>query len=710
MCVKAGKVMIRLTGIKVCGFRLLEDVDMSVEVGSTVIVGRNNSGKTSLTEVLDRFIGSKAGQFRLEDFSASLRAAFISCRTQRVQHNTPANDLLTALPTISLELAFSYEAAGNLGPLSPFIIDLDPNCTTAIARIEYAPSLSGVRELLEPPSPAVAADIVDVAAPEVPPIADPNAIFFRHLREMIPKVYDLHVYAIDPTDHLNRRVFTNTSELSALIQVGFIGAQRTLEPGKKGDPDVIGKLLNQLFRTADTLTAAPEDQLIVSQMKDSVARVESAMQGGFDTQLRGLLPALSSFGFPGLNDTELRPHTTIDIESVLTDNTRILYSGMDGVHLPEGYNGLGTRNLIYILFQLEAIHKAYRNLASRPAVHLVFIEEPEAHLHPQMQEVFISQLNAAIGNLSERYANEPAWAAQFVVSTHSSHLANAAQFDAIRYFLNVPSQAPGCRKTKIKDFRKGAATISEEDRTFLQQYMTLTKCDLYFADKAILVEGATERILMPRVIRMIDEMLNAANRLGRQYITTMEVGGDYAQKFFPLLEYLELKSIVVTDLDAVRLENGRLHKCPCEVGERTSNNALKAWFGNPTISIEELHAKTPADKTRNFYRIAYQIPEEGSPHCARSYEDALILANLASFDIVDDPSAARLAFDQAASFGKSAQAIRFALMPEHWNVPLYIREALVWLSEPPPAPAGQVPPPGIDPAIAEADIQAEAVL
>jgi putative ATP-dependent endonuclease of OLD family len=73
MNVKAGNVMIRLTGIIVRGFRLFEDVEISVEASSTVIVGRNNSGKTSLTEVLDRFVGDKAGQFRLEDFSASLR-------------------------------------------------------------------------------------------------------------------------------------------------------------------------------------------------------------------------------------------------------------------------------------------------------------------------------------------------------------------------------------------------------------------------------------------------------------------------------------------------------------------------------------------------------------------------------------------------------------------------------------------------------------
>ncbi|WP_322891442.1 MULTISPECIES: ATP-dependent nuclease [unclassified Yoonia] len=702
--------MIRLTGIHVRGFRLLEDVEISVEASSTVIVGRNNSGKTSLTEVLDRFVGDKAGQFRLEDFSASLRAAFVACRTQRVDGDAPASVLLDALPTISLDLTFSYEATGDLGPLSPFIIDLDPACRIAIARIEYAPVLSKVGDLLDLPVLAEGEAGVEDLDPEPPLPTDPNVAFFRHLRMQIPHVYALRVCAIDPTDPTNRRMFANSAELSALIQVGFIGAQRTLEPGKKGDPDVIGKLLSQLFRTADTLTAAPEDQLIVSQMKDSVARVESAMQGGFDTQLRGLLPALSLFGFPGLNDTELRPHTTIDIESVLTDNTRILYSGMDGVHLPEGYNGLGTRNLIYILFQLETIHKSYRNLPSRPAVHLVFIEEPEAHLHPQMQEVFISQLNAAIGILSDRYADEPAWAAQFVVSTHSSHLANAAKFDAIRYFLNVPSQTPGCRKTKVKDFRRGAATISPDDRAFLQQYMTLTKCDLYFADKAILVEGASERIVMPRIIRMVDETLDAANRLGRQYLTVMEIGGAYAQKFFPLLDYLELKSIVITDLDAVQLINGKYRKCPTEDGERTSNSALKAWFEDPAISMAELRAKTSVEKTRNFYRLAYQIPEEGSNHCARSYEDALILANLPRFEIANDPTAARIAWEKAAEFGKSAEAIRFALMPENWNVPLYIREALVWLSEPPPAPAIQVPPPEIDPVVAEAAAQAEVVL
>lgn len=675
--------MIALSKIHVRGFRLLEDIEMSVEAGSTVIVGRNNSGKTSLTEVLDHFLGEKAGKFRLEDFSAGLRSAFLANKIARDLDILPAAELLEGIPAISLELTFTY-GEGDLGPLSPFIIDLDPACTTAIARIEYSPSLATIATLLDMPATPAASPIVEpepAAEPAVP--IDPNAAFFRHLREAIPDAYALRVSAIDPTDPTNRRTFQSAAEISALIRVGFVRAQRTLDPGKKGDPDVIGKLLSQLFRTANSAEAAQSDQDVVAQLKESVSHVEAAMQGGFDTQLKGLLPALGMFGFPSLNDTELRPHTTIDIESVLTDNTRILYSGFDGVHLPEGYNGLGTRNLIYILLQLEAIHKAYRGLPARPAVHLVFIEEPEAHLHPQMQEVFIAKLNEAVAALSARYQADGTWPAQFVVSTHSSHLANAAAFEAIRYFLNVTTPHAGVRRTKVKDFRRGAASIPEADRKFLQQYMTLTKCDLYFADKAILVEGATERILMPRIIRMVDEGINVAQRLGSQYITTMEIGGAYAQKFFPLLEYLELKSVIVTDLDAVRLEDKRHHKCICAEAGGTSNNALKTWFAQPGIQVTELLAKTPAEKTRGFYRIAYQIPEEGSAHCARSYEDALILANLADFGITNDAEAARNAWEAAKDFGKSEEAIRFAVKEESWNVPRYIREGLVWLSEPP---------------------------
>lgn len=675
----------KITKVRVEGFRLLEDIEVAVEPTSTVIVGRNNSGKTSLTEIFERFLGERPGSFRLEDFSSGIRQRFTDARKLREKGEADPQTVLDTLPRISLTLTIEYDVtAKDLGPLSPFVIDLDADSHSAIIRLDYAASLATLQLLLEPPALGDG--------------DDPNAQFIRHLRDTVPRAYAMTAVAIDPTDPTNERKFDSLGPVAALIKCGFVTAQRTLDQAKRGDADVLGKLLSKLFQTAAATTAAISDQEVAAGLTAAVAAVEKAMQQDFDGQLKGLLPTLDTFGFPSLNDTELRPQTSIDVETLLSDNTRIFYTGADGVHLPEGYNGLGTRNLIYILLQLESFHKSYRASATRPGTNLVFLEEPEAHLHPQMQEVFIGQLEAVIKTLSKQYPEEPAWQVQFIVTTHSSHLANAATFDAVRYFLNMQTPAAGIRRTKVKDFRRGMEAITPEDREFLHQYMTLTKCDLYFADKAILVEGPTERILMPRICKLVDADLDEEDRLERQFVTTVEVGGAYAQIFYPLLDFLELKTLVITDLDAVRLdetkEKKRWVKCPCADGSRTSNAAIKSWFGvkdGEQISLADLHAKGPAEKLQNYRRIAYQIPEDGSAHCPRSYEDALILANLGHFEIADDDDAATCAWEAAQDFSKADEAIRFAITETGWRVPKYIREGLKWLSEPPPAP--EAPPP-----------------
>ncbi len=207
--------MIKLSSVRVQGFRLLEDIEVAIETDATVIVGRNNSGKTSLTEVFEKFLGEAAGAFRLEDFAAAIRPQFLSAKALRDEAKPP-EEVLAALPTIALELTFRFSAdADDLGPLSPFIIDLDPDCTSAIARIEYAPSLKTLAALLDIPAP------VDDA--------EPIQALFHHLRETIATAYSIKTYAIDPTDNNNRRQFDKTGPLLALIQTGFVKAQRTLD-------------------------------------------------------------------------------------------------------------------------------------------------------------------------------------------------------------------------------------------------------------------------------------------------------------------------------------------------------------------------------------------------------------------------------------------------------------------------------------------------
>lgn len=676
--------IMRIEKVKITNFRLLEDVEVSFEKVTTVIVGRNNSGKTSLTEFFDRLIGESPSTFKLEDFSASTRPKFIAAKKLRQEGAEPQN-ILDVLPVISATLTLSYDPmAPNLGPLSPFIIDLDHKCKTAMLRLDYRAGLSGLPELLDTP-------VTDGEEDEATRI-------FRSLRDFVTKAYALHVVAIDPTDATNERIL-EVKTVNALFGYGLISAQRSLDQHKKGEPHVLGRLLETLFETASTATAAPIDQDIAAELKLAVEEVENKIHGGFNEKLTDLLPTFDKFGYPGLNDPHLRTETVLNVASLLSEHTKVFYTGAHGVHLPEGYNGLGTRNLIYILLQLLTFHKGFRARPTLPGVHLIFIEEPEAHLHPQMQEVFIKQLADAVATFSKDYPEGSEWPVQFVVTTHSSHVANAAEFEAIRYFLTKPSVEGVTGHTRVKDFRKGLDAIPPKDRNFLHQYMTLTKCDLYFADKAILVEGATERLLMPKLCQLVDHDLAEKSKLVKQYLTIIEIDGAHGKLFAPLLDFFELKTLIITDLDVVRLrvaedeKPARWVKCPYSKGDRTSNATIKDWFDTPKgeqLSLEELKKKKAAEKVKGYRRIAYQIHETDSAFCARSYEDALILANPEYFNLTKDADWGDESWELARNMPKIETALRFAIDVPVWNIPLYIKEGLVWLSEPPPPPPAQV--------------------
>ena len=122
----------KLKNIHITNFRLLKDVDISLEEKATVIVGRNNSGKTSLTELFRRLLSENSPSFALADFNLSVHEDFLNAFILHTQ-DSEETTIRQALPLIEVELLFDYASdAMDLGPLADFVIDSDSGSDSVI--------------------------------------------------------------------------------------------------------------------------------------------------------------------------------------------------------------------------------------------------------------------------------------------------------------------------------------------------------------------------------------------------------------------------------------------------------------------------------------------------------------------------------------------------------------------------------------------------
>ncbi|SCF73364.1 ATP-dependent endonuclease [Streptomyces sp. Ncost-T10-10d] len=678
----------RLTKAVIRNFRLLRRTELSFTDKVTLCVGRNNTGKTSLAKLFEFFVARKKAALRIEDFSADCYEEFLAAH--RLFASGEAEQARDTVPAVTLTLHISYDKdCGQYGPLAPFVVDLDPDCSEVVIRFAFGLGDGALKEFFG----------------GVPVGPDATATL-EQLGRGIPKHFEMSVMAVDPTDEANVRP-VDLADVRTLVRVDFVEAQRGLDDESDGHAAPIGAVFEQLLTAAEKSQNATWLEELAANIDRTLVDTSGSLDSSLQKVRERVAPTLKAFGYPGLANQEFVTAARLDSKRLLRNFARIHYPGVAGVRFPESYNGLGTRNLVMILLRLFTCYRDHTATSPESGIHLVFLEEPEAHLHPQMQEAFIQRLTysvnlfpridaqmratmpgqkGAVEESSTAIDSSPRWNAQFVVTTHSAHVANRGHFSDIRYFRKEEDTVesgsePGPARTVIKDLSQVTG-----DERFLRKYLTLTRADLYFADKAILVEGASERIFVPAA----EEEL-AARRPGEtpqhQYVTLMEVGGAHAHRFYPLLKVLGIPALIITDLDPVDDREPKIRKCLVSESGRTSNQSIRAWSPEMAdITVAELlqRAETDPPIAGGSMCLAYQVPEEPGGPCGRTFEDAFALANRARFGISTGAAPAEELEQQARSSVETRRSkVDFALdhvLGDHdWQVPKYIRRGLEWL-------------------------------
>ena len=517
----------QLSKIRIKNYRLLIDAELEVDPKTTLIVGRNNTAKTSCFACIGNVLDGKPVSFN--DYPLLRREDFYTKIALFMEKKLSYQELCEQIEVISVDFQVDYsldDPDDNLGALSPFIIDVDVDTTAALIRAEYRLKTDekNLWTLLE------SSYYKDGAF-------SPNEEVHNVLADNFGKLFGLTVYAINP-NNLDDKQVKSQKELHDLFPFHAIPAERVL-----GEDDAQNSSLGSLISGFFDMSEADLDPEVAEEIKRLRAIVENAnkdVQKHSDEILSAVVNSSIGFGYPNIEELKLGVTTQLSIDDQIKNQTKLSYiSGTANESLPSSHNGLGYKNLIKMEFLLAAFAKDIekRGVACVP---LLFIEEPESHMHPQMQTAFAVYLEKFLAKLSTVHI-------QTFLTSHSAHIANTLEFAKVRY---AQKSNAGVTYKNLSTF----AQTNPDHVEFIRKYLTLTRCDLFFADKAIFVEGASERLLLPDMIEKCEKgsvFGTCKYPLSAQYYALIEIGGAYAHKFIPFIDFLGIPCLILTDFDSV---------------------------------------------------------------------------------------------------------------------------------------------------------------
>lgn len=743
--------------VEIANFRKLLSARVDLSPKTTLFVGANNSGKTSAMLALRRFLTPRRCPFEIHDFTLCHLPVLVEIGEAWVQAHQAGDvadlslDVWTeTLPTLDLWLQVEEDEVHRVRDLVPLMEWIGGRLGV---RLRYEPN--DLNKLFKEFITAVTqANAMRTAAAEAAAAKGGGGkltvwpeTLVDFLTKRLSSMFTIRAYPLDPAllvppEKLRAlpQVLPTSAlpidgdPLSGLIKVHDIPAQRgfgEIPSGAEEEGELQtsagGARLSEQLRSyyAKHLDPAKGPDPMDLEALQAIEAAEDAFDLKLTESFSECFAEVAGLGYPGVSDPRPRVSTRLRAIDGLNHSAAVNFE-VDVVSetgavaplllLPEGSNGLGYQNLISMIFRLMSFRDAWMRVgkaskgaedASIEPLHLVLVEEPEAHLHAQVQQVFIRKAYEVLRRHPE-LGESTALRTQLVVSTHSSHVAHEIPFGSLRYFRRLPAgMVVKVPVSTVVNLSQVFGESSETER-FVTRYLRAQHADLFFADAAILVEGPAERMLIPNFIRAHYKVLH------QSYITLLEIGGSHAHRLRPLIDHLGLLTLIVTDLDSLTGTGGSSVQPALGAGQKTNNATLKTWV--PALEdVDHLIGATPAAKTLVdagdtlfAVRAAYQTPVEVTmPGAAAketaypyTFEDALAFENVDFFATFAGPglnakfrdaitqgggaNAVGARMYAALKDGKKAEFALDVLMANNFNdlkVPRYIAEGLEWLLE-----------------------------
>lgn len=587
--------------------RSKDNSEINVAAATTLIIGKNNSGKTTFVEALDK-LSSDGNRFNATDYNFKyLQECLESCMAGEEQIVVPE---MRFKIVIGLE-EDSTDLVTNVIPFmqikDAFDSDLEINIRYEI--METAQFQKDVNEMLGKYTES-----------------EPEVCFSKYLKLIEKAKRQLNYYNKDGNK------VEEGFKLSDVLDFCPIIANRIK------DERALSKIFSRIIKYQYE-NIIKDTSEIEKNFDNANKIIDESVKENHTNEVNNIIRTLVS-----LEHMQVSLKSDITLEKMLNSLIKYQYKENE-YYIPENQFGLGYTNLMMVVAEILDYMEKYPSTEFNSKINLISIEEPETYMHPQMQELFIENINEVISKLlngKDKHINS-----QIIITTHSSHIVNSKiqagnSFECLNYIGEekrmpcvIPLSDEIIKPTKTRDMtseNKEDEKENEQNFLVLKKYMKYKISEIFFAEAVILVEGTSEETLLPFYIE-------ENPKLNKRYICIFNINGAYGHIYYNLLKTLKIPSLIITDLDVEREntkiveiegKDGKKYKVKNKIkiypqlktieGQKTTNGTIKFFLGKDDIS--EIGSLT---KIENIYIACQNEPING--YYATSFEEAFILEN-----------------------------------------------------------------------------------